>query len=98
VRFKVDENLPSEAAALLVADGHVALTVLDQQLGGHADPDVAAVCRKEQRALVTLDLDFADIRQYPPGDYFGPVVLRPSRQDKAHVLGVITRVLPSFHT
>lgn len=34
VQFKLDENLPDEAADLLRAAGHDALTVLDQHLGG----------------------------------------------------------------
>jgi predicted nuclease of predicted toxin-antitoxin system len=32
----------------------------------------------EERILVTLDLDFADIREYPPGSHRGVWVLRPS--------------------
>lgn len=51
------------------------------------------MCRAERRALVTIDLDFADIRHYPPGDYFGVVVLRLHRQDKMHVISVVQRLL-----
>ena len=35
-------------------------------MAGAVDPDVAQACQKEARALVTLDLDFSDIRAYPP--------------------------------
>ena len=66
LKFKVDENLPSEAADVLRAAGHDALTVLEQQLGGEADARVSAVCLAEGRAIVTLDLDFSNIRSYPP--------------------------------
>ncbi|MGH8523339.1 MAG: DUF5615 family PIN-like protein [Gammaproteobacteria bacterium] len=52
------------------------MTVLDQKLGGHADPHIASICRTEDRALITLDMDFADIRTYPPNQYPGVVVLR----------------------
>jgi len=58
-QFKLDENLPVEAAELLQATGHDALTVLDQALGGHPDDSLAAICRKERRAIVTFDLDFS---------------------------------------
>ncbi len=64
--FKTDENLPVEAAALLKEHGIDAVTVLDQKLGGRPDTDVAAVCKSEGRALVTLDLDFANIDAYSP--------------------------------
>ena len=96
MRFKLDENLPVEAALRLREAGHDAVTVLDQEMGGEPDPNVASVCREEERALVPLDTDFADIRTYPPDEHPGLVVLRLKRQDKAHVLGVMGRMLPLF--
>lgn len=94
MQFKVDENLPVEAAESLRAAGHDALTLHDQQLVGETDPRVAAVCRSEQRALLTLDLDFSDIRAYPPGDYSGIIVLRPRSQAKGNVLSLIAQFIP----
>ena len=92
LKIKVDENLPAEAAMLLSAAGHDALTVLDQRLGGQSDPKIGAVCQSEGRAIVTLDLDFADIRQYPPADYAGIIVMRLARLDKNSVLAAIRRL------
>ena len=71
MRFKFDENLPGELAALFAKVGHDAVTVLDEQIGGAKDADIAAVCLGEDRVLVTLDADFADIRAYPPQRYRG---------------------------
>lgn len=96
VKFKVDENMPVEVAALLAQAGHDAVTVRDQQMSGHADPAVAQMCRNEGRALVTLDLDFADIRAYPPADYPGIIVLRLSRFDKHRVLFAVGRLSPTL--
>jgi len=96
MRFKVDENLPIEVADLLSEAGHDAVMVLEQQMGGSDDTEVAAVCREEERILVTLDLDFADIRAYPPSEYPGLVVLRLKQQDKPHVLGVFGRLVGVF--
>jgi predicted nuclease of predicted toxin-antitoxin system len=96
MKFKVDENLPLEVAALLAEAGHDALTVQDQTLGGRPDPDIAAVCRQEGRAVVTLDLDFADIRAYPPADYGGIIVLRLARLDKRRILSAVQRLLGVF--
>jgi predicted nuclease of predicted toxin-antitoxin system len=92
--FKVDENLPTEAAELLVSAGHDAVTVGDQCLVGQPDTNVATVCQREGRAILTLDLDFADIRTYPPGNYAGIIVLRLARLDKPRVLSVLKRLLP----
>lgn len=93
-KFKVDENLPTEVADLLASAGHDAVTVGDQRMVGQPDTNVAVVCQREGRAVVTLDLDFADIRAYPPGDYAGIIVFRLTRLDKLRVLSVVQRLLP----
>jgi len=92
VRFKVDENLPTEAVALLGKAGHDAISVLAQGLGGDQDALIAAVCTEENRALITLDTDFADIRAYPPAESPGIIVLRLSDQRKDLVLQSIKRL------
>ena len=94
MKFKVDENIPAEVAAMLASAGYDAMTVPDQQLGGQPDPSVATACRQEARAIVTLDLDFSDIRAYPPADYAGIIVLRLARLDKHRVLSAMQRLLP----
>ncbi len=94
MKFKVDENLPVEAAERLREAGHDVMTVLDQAMGGAPDSDLAKVCRVEERALLTLDLDFSSIQAYPPQDYPGIVVLRLMHQDKAHVLKTIAAAIP----
>ena len=94
MRFKIDENLPIEAAELLQQAGYDASTVLQQDLGGKADIDIASVCQRERRVLVTLDMDFADIRAYPPELYPGLIVLRLRQQDKPRVLEVLDHLLP----
>jgi len=94
MRFKVDENLPDEVAALFSLAGYDCVTVCDEGLGGRSDADISAVCRTEDRILVTMDKDFANVRAYPPGDSPGFMVLRLSRQDKPHVLKIVARTLP----
>jgi predicted nuclease of predicted toxin-antitoxin system len=96
MKLKVDENLPVEVAAVLRQAGHDASTVFTEHLTGSGDPNIATVCRTEARALITLDMDFADIRPYPPAQYAGLVVLRLRRQDKPHVLETIRRLLPAM--
>ena len=93
MRFKVDENLPIEVAELLRSAGHDALTVFDQSLIGAEDQRILEVCQKEQRILITMDLDFSDVRSYPPREYNGIIVLRLHRQDKGHVLRVIQQTI-----
>jgi len=96
MKFKVDENLPVEAAELLRQEGHETLTVSEQALSGSPDADIASACRREGRDLVTLDKGFADIRLYPPEQFPGLIVLRLDRQDRQHVLAVLGRLLSVF--
>ncbi len=93
MKFKTDENLPHEAAELLSGAGHDAVTIGEQGLGGTIDSNIASACQQEGRILVTLDLDFADIRTYPPNRYPGFVVLRLARQDKKNVLKAVDHIV-----
>jgi predicted nuclease of predicted toxin-antitoxin system len=96
MRFKIDENLHDDVASLLVNRGHDVHTVHAEGLQGCNDDSLANHCKTDDRALVTLDLDFADIRSYPPSDYHGLIVLRVSSQSRSHVLGVMARVADSL--
>lgn len=91
MRFKVDENLHDDVAAALRNEGHDAQTVYDQGLRGQSDRDIADTCCREQRAVVTLDLDFGDIRRYPPESFPGLIVLRAVNQGRPHVLWVLSQ-------
>ena len=93
MQFKIDENLHPEVATLLRQHGHDATTVYDQGLRGHSDAEIAYICEREARALVTMDLDFADIRAYPPQDYAGIIVLRLTDQSRPAVLRVFRQML-----
>ena len=93
MKFKLDENLPVELGALLRGVGHDAHSVLDEHLRGAADHSIAKVCQDEQRILLTLDLDFANIKTYPPQNYDGIIVLRLARQDRDTVLAMMPRIV-----
>lgn len=98
MRFKIDENLPVEAAELLRSHNHDSMMVQDQGLKGCSDAQLLDVCTSENRVLVTLDLDFADIRNYPPKHFNGIMVLRIRRHDKTHVSKVIKTALSLLDT
>lgn len=67
LRIKLDENLPRRIETALRGLGHDVETAISEGLSGAPDPDVLSACVAEGRILVTLDLDFSDIREYPPG-------------------------------
>jgi len=93
MRFKVDENLHPDVAELLHQHGHDATTVYEEGMRGHADQEIAEVCQREARALITLDLDFADLRVYPPKEYPGIIVLRVTNQSRPAILQVFQRIV-----
>ena len=93
LKFKVDENLPEAAARILRDAGFDAETVLNEGFGGASDTALAAVCKEEGRALITLDLDFSDIRTYPPKEYPGFIVLRIHNHSILHVSAIMEKVV-----
>lgn len=96
MKFKLDENLPTDLVQIFRSAGHDASSVFEQNLSGEKDQTLLDICRSEDRVLITLDLDFADVRSYPPDQNRGIVVLRLQRQDKPHVENIIKRLLAVF--
>jgi predicted nuclease of predicted toxin-antitoxin system len=92
--FKIDENLPEEAAEVLRASGHDADTVAEEDLSGTSDVELSLRIRQENRALVTLDLDFSNIQAYPPTEYDGIIVIRARSQDKHSLLSLVRKFIP----
>ena len=76
-RLKLDENLSRHLKPALVTLGHDVLTAADEGLLGRPDPAIAAAALAETRILFTLDVEFADLRKYPPGKHPGVVLFRP---------------------
>ena len=97
MRVKLDENLPIQLKRLFMESGHDAVTVLDEGIGGATDSDVALICLTEERVLVTQDMDFADIRMYPPGEYPGIVVFRLTSRTRDDLLEVGARLIETLN-
>jgi len=96
LKFKIDENLPVEFVNVLKSSGYEAMPALDQGLNGKVDSVVINKCLKEKFILVTLDLDFADIKLYPPYKYPGIIIIRAKHQDKWHLLEIFKSVILNF--
>ncbi len=94
MKFKIDENLPIEFADLLIVRGYEATTVIGQKLQGKPDDTILGACLREKRILVTLDLDFADIKTYPPAQFPGFIVFRVPRQNKRILTNLFQRIIP----
>jgi predicted nuclease of predicted toxin-antitoxin system len=77
VNIKLDENLSRHLKERLLPLGHDVSTAFEEGLLGKPDVDVAAAAKGEERIVFTLDLDFADLRKFPPGSHPGIVLFRP---------------------
>jgi predicted nuclease of predicted toxin-antitoxin system len=93
VKLKLDENLGNAARAALEAAGHNVSTVPAQGLPGALDDDLILQCKREGRALVTLDLDFANPLRFEPTAYPGIAVLRLPSEPSARVLNELLQTL-----
>ena len=93
MKFKLDENMPAELASLLREAGHDAADAAEEGLSGKADPRVLATAASEGQILLTCDLDFADVRHYPPGTHAGIVVFRLHDQRWQTLQGPVTRLV-----
>lgn len=56
--------------------GHDVATAVEGNLSRADDPIILAAAAAEYRILLTFDLDFADVREYPVGTHAGIVVFR----------------------
>ncbi len=79
MRFLVDEDLPRATNDLLRRYGHEAIDVRDIGMRGSKDSRIASYAQTKELCLVTCDFDFSDIRNYPPSDYAGLLVLKLPR-------------------
>lgn len=77
MRIKLDENLSRHLKAPLVEAGHDAVPAAEQDLLGKSDAELGEAAKNEGRMVFTLDLEFADLRKFPPGSHPGVVLFRP---------------------
>jgi len=77
MKLKLDENLSRHLKPLLIAQGHDTLTAADENLLSRPDTEIARAAAVEERMLLTLDVQFADLRRHPPGSHPGIILFRP---------------------
>jgi predicted nuclease of predicted toxin-antitoxin system len=77
MKLKLDENLSRHLKPILGSLGHDVTTAAEQGLLSQPDAAVATAARSQGRLLLTLDVEFADLRKYPPGSHPGVILFRP---------------------
>jgi predicted nuclease of predicted toxin-antitoxin system len=77
VKLKLDEDLSRHLKPRLETLRHDVMTAGEEGLLSQPDSAIAAAASREGRMILTLDLDFADLRKYPPGTHPGIILFRP---------------------
>ncbi len=76
MRLLLDENLSPQQAAILREQGHDAIAVADAGLSGQADEKIREFAIVENRVLLTLDSDFANMLRFPTAGTPGVIRLK----------------------
>ena len=93
MEFLIDENISPLVAQELQALGYNVKHVREVGLKGCSDREVMEYARREKRALITLDADFADVRKYPPGTHAGIIRLKLKFAPSIVVVNCLRRLL-----
>jgi predicted nuclease of predicted toxin-antitoxin system len=91
MKFKLDENFGTRTQRTFENAGYDVHTVYQESLQGSSDRHLYEICCQEQRCLVTLDLDFADVTRFPPGQTGGIVVIRVPRNPTISLLETLIK-------
>ena len=93
---KLDENLSIAHANFLRNEGCDCDRVTDEALSGEDDEVVWQQACAEGRFFITLDLDFSDVRRFPPGTHPGILLLRSGSGSRQAVLDILVRVVREY--
>ena len=92
MKFLADENISNSIKKIITDGGYDLLDVQKSEFVGSSDGELWKLAKKEGRVIISFDLDFANIIQYPPGEGNGVIVLRP----KGMTFEEIERKIGSF--
>ena len=93
MKFKLDENFGTRTQHLFQAQGHDVETVLSEGLQGSPDERLLEISQNEQRCMVTLDMDFANVLHFPPYSTSGIAVIRLPKNPS---LSALERLVSQF--
>jgi predicted nuclease of predicted toxin-antitoxin system len=74
-----DECVYKVTVDLLRSWGHDVLTAQEVGLSGKPDEEILAYAVRHERVLITIDMDFSNIRHYTPESHRGIIVAKIRR-------------------
>lgn len=91
MKFKLDENFGQRTLNVFKEAGYEVHTTHEEGLAGATDVRIYEACEREQRCLITLDLDFSDVTRFPPQNTGGIIVIRLPRNPTLSTLESLAR-------
>jgi predicted nuclease of predicted toxin-antitoxin system len=96
MKFLIDENISPKVAEELQKLEYDAIHVREASLKGHIDEEIMTFAKNKGRVLLTLDIDFADIRNYPIGTHSGIIRLKIKSTRSKRILDCLKALLPEI--
>jgi hypothetical protein len=92
LHFKLDENADPRWRVPLEQPGHQVSTTAEESLNGADDRTIAETCQTAGLCLITADLHFSQILDYPPERYAGIIVLRHPRPTLGGMMRLVRQI------
>ena len=93
LRFLADMGVSWRVVEWLRSEGYDAKHLREEGLGRLVDPDIFAKARKEQRVVLTFDLDFGEITAFAQGQIVSVIVFRLRNTRTSYVIERLSTVL-----
>ena len=93
----LDHNVPAKFVRILTEWGYEASRLTDHLNADADDVDVIALAQNLDAALLTIDLDFANILDYPPAHYAGILVMRYQIAVEEAVIATLRQALADLY-
>jgi len=96
VKFLLDQNISPKVTRYLNELGHDAQDTRGLQKQHASDDELWELAQRQGRFFVTFDLDFSDLRKYPPGPKSGIFVFRTRSTTSRTVIKLLNAILEEY--
>ena len=97
LKFVIDEDMPRSTANVLKTRGYGVLDVRDCGLRGKSDEEVFKFAQREGAVILTGDLGFGNLLQFPIGSHCGIVIAHfPNETSTSELNSQIIKAFDNF--
>jgi predicted nuclease of predicted toxin-antitoxin system len=97
VSIFIDHCVPRKFHRLLQEWGYSSTLLQDHVPVDSADPYVLQIVQTLDAVLLTVDLDFSNILDYPPAEYMGLIVLRYEPDQEIALIETLKQMLSDLY-